>query len=130
MFFLAPFYRHTHLNPHLSLLPLSCSCSTTTTSFRPSAASTARLHDTFLLHRRSSPVLSAQPRRHLNLQEYQSKELMAEAGVNVQRFKMADTEAEGVAAGEHLMGTVAKELVIKVRKKIHFILKQQRKEDI
>ena len=47
---------------------------------------------------------------------------MAEAGVNVQRFKMADTEAEGVEAGSHLMGTVAKELVIKVNyvnRKVH-----------
>ena len=40
---------------------------------------------------------------------------MAEAGVNVQRFRMADTEAEGLAAGTDLMNTVAKELVIKAQ---------------
>ena len=40
---------------------------------------------------------------------------MAEAGVNVQRFQMADTEEEGAAAGTQLLGTVAKELVIKAQ---------------
>jgi len=72
-------------------------------------------HGAYSFLRRCVPLFASQPHRHLNLQEYQSKELMAEAGVNVQRFQMADTEEEGTAAGTHLLGTVAKELVIKAQ---------------
>lgn len=40
--------------------------------------------------------------RWLNLQEYQSKRLMADAGINVQKFKLAEDlhEAEVIAAAK------------------------------
>lgn len=62
-----------------------------------------------------SPSLNEPYRRNLNLQEYQSKKLMLEAGVNVQRFHMAESLQQGSEAGTQLMNSVAKELVIKAQ---------------
>lgn len=42
------------------------------------------------------------PRRWLNLQEYQSKKLMQESGVAVQRFFVADTASEALEAAKRL----------------------------
>lgn len=42
------------------------------------------------------------PRRWLNLQEYQSKKLMQESGVAVQRFYVADTASEALEAAKRL----------------------------
>ncbi|KAM7402547.1 hypothetical protein PAMP_017775 [Pampus punctatissimus] len=42
------------------------------------------------------------PRRWLNLQEYQSKKLMQESGVAVQRFYVADTAPEALEAAKKL----------------------------
>ncbi|CAH1783137.1 unnamed protein product [Owenia fusiformis] len=58
---------------------------------------------------------SVVPVRCLNLQEFHSKKLMADAGINVQRFRMATTDKEGIEAGQYLMDTGAKELVIKAQ---------------
>ena len=45
---------------------------------------------------------AAQPVRHLNLHEYQSKELMAKFGVNTQKFRVADTPAAAEAGAREL----------------------------
>lgn len=50
--------------------------------------------------------------RFLNIQEYQSKILMERYGLNVQRFKVADTPAQAASAAKELQ---AKELVIKAQ---------------
>ncbi|XP_040059986.2 succinate--CoA ligase [GDP-forming] subunit beta, mitochondrial isoform X2 [Gasterosteus aculeatus] len=52
------------------------------------------------------------PRRWLNLQEYQSKKLMQESGVAVQRFYVADTASEALEAAKRLN---AKEIVLKAQ---------------
>ena len=43
-----------------------------------------------------------QSRRCLNLQEYASKKLMSEYGVNVQKFGVAETPKEAVTVARHL----------------------------
>jgi len=53
-------------------------------------------------------------KRYLNLQEYQSKKLMARYGVNIQRFEVASTVQEAVDSAHHLIQGV-KELVIKAQ---------------
>ncbi|GAB1291099.1 Succinate--CoA ligase [Apodemus speciosus] len=52
------------------------------------------------------------PRRWLNLQEYQSKKLMSEHGVRVQRFFVASTAKEALEAAKRLN---AKEIVLKAQ---------------
>ncbi|XP_073771600.1 succinate--CoA ligase [GDP-forming] subunit beta, mitochondrial isoform X1 [Danio rerio] len=52
------------------------------------------------------------PRRWLNLQEYQSKKLMQDSGVAVQRFFVADTASEALEAAKRLK---AKEIVLKAQ---------------
>ncbi|XP_034023064.1 succinate--CoA ligase [GDP-forming] subunit beta, mitochondrial isoform X2 [Thalassophryne amazonica] len=52
------------------------------------------------------------PKRWLNLQEYQSKKLMQESGVTVQRFYVADTASEALEAAKRLN---AKEIVLKAQ---------------
>lgn len=47
-------------------------------------------------------VVRVSPRRWLNLQEYQSKKLMQDSGVTVQRFFVADTAAEALEAAKRL----------------------------
>lgn len=42
------------------------------------------------------------PRRWLNLQEYQSKKLMQDSGVAVQRFYVADTASDALEAAKKL----------------------------
>ena len=42
------------------------------------------------------------PVRHLNLQEYQSKQLMSEFGINVQKFKTAESADEAGRAAKEL----------------------------
>ena len=41
-------------------------------------------------------------KRHLNLQEYQSKKLMARYGINIQRFEVASTVKEAVDSAHRL----------------------------
>ena len=53
--------------------------------------------------------------RRLNLQEFSSKELMEKHGLAVQRFKVAETDEEGVAGAQYLLDTGATELVIKAQ---------------
>jgi len=53
--------------------------------------------------------------RRLNLQEFSSKELMEKHGLAVQRFKVAETDAEGVEGAQYLLDTGASELVIKAQ---------------
>lgn len=43
-----------------------------------------------------------QPARHLNLHEYQSKQLMKKYDINVQHFKMADNPSEAERAVSEL----------------------------
>ena len=47
-------------------------------------------------------VVQLTPRRWLNLQEYQSKKLMSDNGVKVQRFFVADTANEALEAAKRL----------------------------
>jgi len=65
--------------------------------------------------RRVAQRVSQNSLRRLNLQEYSSKQLMEEHGLAVQRFRMAETEAEGVEGGKFLLDTGAPELVIKAQ---------------
>jgi len=53
--------------------------------------------------------------RRLNLQEFSSKELMEKHGLAVQRFKVAESDAEGVEGAQYLLDTGASELVIKAQ---------------
>ncbi|KAL6464372.1 hypothetical protein MHYP_G00266890 [Metynnis hypsauchen] len=57
-------------------------------------------------------VVRESPRRWLNLQEYQSKKLMQDSGVAVQRFFVADTAPEALEAARRLN---AKEIVLKAQ---------------
>ncbi len=41
-------------------------------------------------------------KRHLSLHEYQSKKLLEENGVNVQRFRIVENENEALEAGKVL----------------------------
>lgn len=52
------------------------------------------------------------PVRHLNLHEYQSKQLMEKHAVNVQRFRMADSPAE---AKEAVRALGVQEVVLKAQ---------------
>lgn len=54
----------------------------------------------FRMLRRVAQRVSQTSLRRLNLQEYSSKQLMEEHGLAVQRFRMAETEAEGVEGGK------------------------------
>jgi len=53
--------------------------------------------------------------RRLNLQEFSSKELMEKHGLAVQRFKVAESDVEGVEGAQYLLDTGASELVIKAQ---------------
>ncbi|CAK8689402.1 unnamed protein product [Clavelina lepadiformis] len=59
---------------------------------------------------RISPITC---KRWLNLQEYQSKKLMEDYSVNVQRFHLVDSAPAAESAAQDLLNTNAKELVIK-----------------
>ncbi|XP_012387798.1 succinate--CoA ligase [GDP-forming] subunit beta, mitochondrial isoform X7 [Orcinus orca] len=59
-----------------------------------------------------SQVVQLTPRRWLNLHEYQSKKLMSDNGVKVQRFFVADTDNEALEAAKRLN---AKEIVLKAQ---------------
>lgn len=52
---------------------------------------------------------------HISLQEYQSKKILLDNGLNAQRFLMASTPDEAAQAGKTLLNTFAKELVIKAQ---------------
>ncbi|OXB81529.1 UNVERIFIED_CONTAM: hypothetical protein H355_008377 [Colinus virginianus] len=58
------------------------------------------------------PAVQLTPRRWLNLQEYQSKKLMADHGVTVQRFFVADSADDALEAAQRLK---AKEIVLKAQ---------------
>ncbi|KAM6121162.1 succinate--CoA ligase [GDP-forming] subunit beta, mitochondrial [Pterocles gutturalis] len=62
--------------------------------------------------RGSFPAVQLTPRRWLNLQEYQSKKLMADHGVTVQRFFVADSANDALEAAQRLK---AKEIVLKAQ---------------
>ncbi|KAK3536980.1 hypothetical protein QTP86_029471, partial [Hemibagrus guttatus] len=70
---------------------------------------------------RFTPLVRVSPRRWLNLQEYQSKKLMQECGVAVQRFFVADTATEALEAAKRLnllkilRTSDAKEIVLKAQ---------------
>lgn len=55
------------------------------------------------------------PKCNISLQEYQSKTLLKDNNVNVQRFLMASTPQEAHDAGKNLLNTIANELVIKAQ---------------
>ncbi|TTB85604.1 Succinate--CoA ligase [GDP-forming] subunit beta, mitochondrial [Bagarius yarrelli] len=57
-------------------------------------------------------LVRVSPRRWLNLQEYQSKKLMQDCGVAVQRFFVADNASEAMDAAKRLN---AKEIVLKAQ---------------
>ncbi|XP_048878985.1 succinyl-CoA ligase [GDP-forming] subunit beta, mitochondrial [Brienomyrus brachyistius] len=59
-----------------------------------------------------SKAVCLDPRRWLNLQEYQSKKLMQESGVTVQRFFVADSSSSALEAAKKLN---AKEIVLKAQ---------------
>uniref|UniRef100_A0ABI7W6B3 Succinate--CoA ligase [ADP-forming] subunit beta, mitochondrial n=1 Tax=Felis catus TaxID=9685 RepID=A0ABI7W6B3_FELCA len=59
-----------------------------------------------------SQAVQLTPRRWLNLQEYQSKKLMSDNGVKVQRFFVADSAKEALEAAKRLN---AKEIVLKAQ---------------
>ncbi|GAB5568213.1 succinate--CoA ligase [GDP-forming] subunit beta [Prionailurus iriomotensis] len=59
-----------------------------------------------------SQAVQLTPRRWLNLQEYQSKKLMSDNGVKVQRFFVADSANEALEAAKRLN---AKEIVLKAQ---------------
>ena len=59
--------------------------------------------------------LATTGRRALNLQEFASKQLMEKHGLSVQRFRMAENEAEAVEGGKYLLESGAPELVIKAQ---------------
>ncbi len=50
----------------------------------------------------SKSIISVTSQRHLSLHEYQSKKLLEENGVNVQRFRIASNEDEAFEAGKVL----------------------------
>uniref|UniRef100_A0A674HDD0 Succinate--CoA ligase [GDP-forming] subunit beta, mitochondrial n=1 Tax=Taeniopygia guttata TaxID=59729 RepID=A0A674HDD0_TAEGU len=58
------------------------------------------------------PTVQLTPRRWLNLQEYQSKKIMADHGVTVQRFFVADSANDALEAAQRLK---AKEIVLKAQ---------------
>ncbi|KAM4654272.1 succinate--CoA ligase [GDP-forming] subunit beta, mitochondrial isoform 2-T2 [Amazona ochrocephala] len=62
--------------------------------------------------RGSFPAIQLTPRRWLNLQEYQSKKIMADHGVTVQRFFVADSANDALEAAQRLK---AKEIVLKAQ---------------
>jgi succinyl-CoA synthetase beta subunit len=55
------------------------------------------------------------PKCNISLQEYQSKKLLEDNGINVQRFQMASTPDQAYDAGKNLLNTIASELVIKAQ---------------
>lgn len=61
----------------------------------------------------SSKIISS--KCNISLQEYQSKKILEDNGINVQRFLMASTPDEAQEAGKKLLNTIAKELVIKAQ---------------
>jgi len=61
-------------------------------------------------------AINSGPRRFLNLHEYQSKDLMEQYGVKVQRGKMAATAAEaGAIARDILRANPKAELILKAQ---------------
>ncbi|XP_065066710.1 succinate--CoA ligase [GDP-forming] subunit beta, mitochondrial-like [Rhopilema esculentum] len=59
-------------------------------------------------------AVSVMQKRYLNLQEYQSKKLMARYGINIQRFEVASSVQEALDSAHYLIQGV-KELVIKAQ---------------
>jgi len=67
----------------------------------------------FSLLRNQNIGCTVTSKRMLNLQEYQSKDLMKKYDVNIQKFHIVDSADTSLEAAKDLMNTVAKELVIK-----------------
>ena len=61
-----------------------------------------RAIDGNIIDTKARAKLQSQQQRHLNIQEYQSKILMERYGLNVQRFKVADTPAQAATAAKEL----------------------------
>jgi len=74
-------------------------------------ASTGR--NTFLNLSQNGSSAYIMCQRFLSLQEYQSKKLMANYDVNVQKFHVVENASDGLSAANDLMANHAKELVIK-----------------
>ena len=51
-------------------------------------------------------MASVSQKRFLNLQEYQSKKLMARYGINIQRFEVAETVQEAVDSAHYLSKSI------------------------
>ncbi|CAF4511627.1 unnamed protein product, partial [Rotaria sp. Silwood2] len=66
---------------------------------------------------RQNPAICTtyQSRRWISLHEYQSKKILNDNNLNVQRFQVVDNPLDAKRAGEELMKTIAKELVIKAQ---------------
>lgn len=77
------------------------------------AVNSRNLRSSLKLLTPTSQVLTS--KCNVSLQEYQSKKILSEYGVNIQRFQMATTPEEAHSAGENLMNTIASELVIKAQ---------------
>jgi len=54
-------------------------------------------------------------KRNLNLQEYHSKDLLEQGGLNVQKFFVAENSADAKVSAQKLLDNGAKELVIKAQ---------------
>ncbi|XP_021121754.1 succinate--CoA ligase [GDP-forming] subunit beta, mitochondrial [Heterocephalus glaber] len=82
----------------------------------PAAAQAGRLFRDLVLRPRflapGSQAVQCTSRRWLNLQEYQSKKLMSDNGVRVQRFFVANTANEALEAAKRLN---VKEIVLKAQ---------------
>ena len=57
-------------------------------------------------------AVSITPVRWLNLQEFQSKKLMADNGLHVQRFKVAESGKEAVAIAKELSKLVVEKIIL------------------
>eukprot|EP00794_Sanderia_malayensis_P006319 gene6319-7042_t len=67
-----------------------------------------------LLAKNQVGLIGVAQKRCLNLQEYQSKRLMARYGINIQRFEVAETVEEAIDSAHYLIQG-HKELVIKAQ---------------
>eukprot|EP00112_Aurelia_sp_Birch-Aquarium-sp1_P006070 Seg1679.8 transcript_id=Seg1679.8/GoldUCD/mRNA.D3Y31 product="Succinate-CoA ligase" protein_id=Seg1679.8/GoldUCD/D3Y31 len=78
------------------------------------ALQTGRQANYGLLCKKQLGMVGVGQKRFLNLQEYQSKKLMARYGINIQRFEVAETVKEALDSAHYLIQGV-KELVIKAQ---------------
>ena len=72
------------------------------------------LMEVIVFYFKVSELRHVQPRRCLNLQEYASKKLMAEYGVNVQKFGVAETPEEAATVARHLSKLISYNVIVSV----------------